>query len=65
MNAARRKRLQEALDIIIEVKEEEQEAFDNLPESFQEGERGELMQEAIDTLDNIESELLELIGVDE
>ena len=48
MNAARRKRLAEAVDmiasakeIIEEVKEEEQEAFDNMPESLQGSERGE------------------------
>ena len=49
MNKARRKRLAEAAelleqarDILEEVKDEEQEAHDNLPESFQQGERGEL-----------------------
>lgn len=48
MNKVRRKRLAEALDLISqakdileEVKDEEQDAFDNLPENFQYGERGE------------------------
>lgn len=54
MNKVRRKRLAEAIDLINqakgileEVKDEEQEAYDNLPESFQYGERGEQMQEYI------------------
>lgn len=57
MNKVRRKRLSEALelisqakDILEEVKDEEQEAFDNLPESFQYGERGDQMQEYIDSM---------------
>ena len=50
MNKQRRKRLEEAFnmidqakDILEEVKDEEQEAYDKLPESFQNGERGEEM----------------------
>ena len=57
MNKIRRKRLAEAIDLISqakdileEVKDEEQEAYDNLPESFQYGERGEQMQEYIDSI---------------
>ncbi|MFC5358132.1 hypothetical protein [Azospirillum himalayense] len=60
MNKDRRKRLAEAaelleqaLAVISEVKDEEQEAFDNLPESFQQGERGQTMEEAISNLDDI------------
>lgn len=48
MNNARRtkieklnNRLSEIMDQINELANEEQEAFDNLPEAFQEGERGE------------------------
>ena len=58
MNKARRKSiiaslylLQYACQIIAEVGDEEEEAFDNLPESIQESERGEKMQEYIDTID--------------
>lgn len=32
--------------------DEEQEAFDNMPESIQQGERGEMAQQAIDNLDS-------------
>ena len=58
MNKARRKQIEKALDllqqaseIIAEVGDEEEEAFDNIPESIQESERGEKMQEYIDTID--------------
>lgn len=58
MNKQRRKKLEEALnlidqakDILEEVKDEEQDAFDNLPENFQNGERGEEMQNYIEMLD--------------
>lgn len=51
MNNIRRKKLEKALsmigsakDILDEVRDEEQEAFDNLPESFQYSEREEQMK---------------------
>lgn len=69
MNAARRKQLEkaaelvaEATDIIEGVRDEEQEAFDNLPQSLQDGERGSAMQEAIDALENAVSSLGEVEG---
>lgn len=58
MNNDRRNRLQEvkeSLDDVIsqieEIKDEEQEALDNMPESLQQSERGAKMQTAIDTMD--------------
>jgi flagellar biosynthesis chaperone FliJ len=72
MNKARRKQIEEARDLLGEanskmdeaksilesVKDEEQDAFDNMPESLQEGDRGQQMQVAIEALerciDNIE-----------
>lgn len=58
MNKERRKRLEkvfeiltEAQEIVEEVEEEEQEAHDNLPESFQYGERGEEMEGYIEKLE--------------
>lgn len=58
MNKERRKRLAEAFEKIGEVREilegvkdEEQEAYDNLPENFQNGERGEEMQNYIEMID--------------
>ena len=60
MNKARRKRLSEAYEkitevqgIIEEIRDEEQEAHDNLPESFQNGERGEEMEGYIEMLDEV------------
>ena len=58
MNNARRKEIEkitadlEAIKELIEaLQEEEQDAFDNLPESIQYGERGDKMQSAIDNLE--------------
>ena len=58
MNKERRKRLAEAFEKIGEVREilegvkdEEQEAYDNPPENFQNGERGEEMQNYIEMID--------------
>lgn len=43
--------ISEIKDSIVAVCNEEQEALDNLPESMQEGERGERAQAAIDALE--------------
>ena len=58
MNKPRRKALESILcrlmDIAEEleaVREEEQEAFDNMPESLQYSERGEQMEAAIEALE--------------
>ena len=53
--------LQAAQEIIQEVRDDEEAARENLPESLQDGERGQAMQEAIDALD---SALSEIEGVD-
>ena len=74
MNKQRRKKLEksynlidEAMEIIEEVRDEEQEAYDNLPESFQNGERGEemmgyieMLEEASGYLDDIKSVIAEI-----
>lgn len=44
------------------LKDEEQTAYDNLPETLQYSERGETMTEAIDNLENAESGVEEAIG---
>lgn len=58
MNRARRNKLGNAFDLIAqakgileEVKDEEQEAHDNLPESFQYGEKGEEMEGYIEMIE--------------
>lgn len=71
MNKERRKEIEQATQLLGDISEKvaeliaqiegirdaEQEAFDALPESFQEGDRGQTMQEAIDSLENALSEL--------
>ena len=64
MNKERRTRLaevddllMEAVDDITEIIDEEQEAFDNLPEGLQCSSRGELMVEVIDEMNDITSEI--------
>lgn len=64
MNKLRRKQIAEAIiliekamDILEKVKDDEQEAFDNLPESLQGSERGETMEEYIYTLETFLDEL--------
>ena len=47
---------------IEEIKEEEQEAYDNLPGSLQYGEKGEKMTDAVDNLDSAYSSLEDAIG---
>lgn len=42
--------LEDVRSLISEVIDGEQEAYDCLPQSFQDGERGQAMQEAIDNL---------------
>lgn len=66
MNKQRRNRIEKVigtLDGILEVLNdlecEEQQALDNLPESFQESERGERMQEIIDYLSDAASSIEE------
>lgn len=75
MNAQRRKAIDAITDKLLELKEEleslrdeEQECYDNLPESLQYSERGEAMEEnvsdldeACDELDTVISNLADLI----
>lgn len=74
MNKKRRKEIENLLESISETKaklqdllDEEQQAFDNMPESIQESERGEEMQEiieymeaAIDSLEEATESLTEI-----
>ena len=53
--------LQQAQANLENIQEEEQECFDNLPESFQDGEKGETAQEAIDSLQNAYDSIEEAI----
>ena len=66
MNDAQRKEIAKALSLLTDavniietVKDAEQDALDNMPESFQQGEKGEQMSDGISALesavDNIQS----------
>lgn len=60
MNKARRKELAEIVELLEEarerleaVRDEEEEALENLPESLQASERGGAMQAAIDAMEDV------------
>jgi len=64
MNKQRRKEVARAVAMIEEAKsiletcrDEEQDYFDNMPESFQDGQKGEDAQTAIDALDEAVSQM--------
>lgn len=64
MNADRRKAIDEAISQLEQIKSdienltsEEQDAYDALPESLQNGEKGEKMQEAINSLEEAANEI--------
>ena len=68
MNKTRRNQLKEALkllehamSVISAMADEEQEAFDNMPESLQDGERGEQMQDYISSLEDMSFSIEELM----
>jgi hypothetical protein len=69
MNDSRRKRLEtasglitQAIGIIEEVKEEEQESFDNLTTGLQTSEKGEAIETTIATLEDAVGALEEADG---
>lgn len=57
----------EAIDQLSEIRDEEQEAYDNLPEALQDSERGENMQNCIDALEYFMSDLenMEIEGIND
>lgn len=55
---------EEIRERIAAVQEEEQEALDNMPESLQDSEKGQQMQEYIDTMENVTGEL-DLIDIED
>lgn len=68
MNKDRRKRLAAIAETIEEqmseleyVRDEEQEAFDNLPESIQYSDRGSDMEDKISEIDDILSDISDII----
>lgn len=68
MNNARRNALSNAIELLEKVKEviedvycEEEEAYDNMPESLQDSERGEAMCDNIDILSSLPDDIDEII----
>ena len=68
MNKARRKwleniigKLEEQKDELYQLYEEEQEAYDNMPESLQESERGQIASEFVDSLETEHDSLEDVI----
>jgi hypothetical protein len=64
MNKERRKQINDLYERLREinselgtVREEEQEAYDNMPESIQESNQGDMAQETIAALEEAESEI--------
>lgn len=69
MNNKRRKRIDEVIEIlesakssIEEIMDEEQEAFDNLPESLQYSDKGSGMESAIGNFETAKDQLDEAIN---
>ena len=52
--------LDDAIDRLGEIRDDEQDAFDSMPESLQYSSRGDAMQEAINTLDDFESKIADI-----
>lgn len=81
MNAERRKRIDAVIESINKIKDQlvdirceisdikdgEEEAMNNLPESMQDGDRGQAMQDAIDAIDEAYSAIMDdsIIDLDE
>ena len=68
MNKQRRKQIEGMIDKLDNIKEhisdildDEQNAFDNMPESIQQGERGYIMRVAIDFLDDAIGNIVDAI----
>ena len=52
--------LEEAYDKLEEIRDDEQEAFDSLPEGLQYSSTGTAIQTAIDTMDDFSNSIVEL-----
>lgn len=49
--------LDEAIDVLSEIRDEEQESFDNLPDGLQTSRTGDSIQDAIQWMDGIEQSI--------
>lgn len=55
-------KLQEAYDAVDEVSAEEQDCLDNIPENLQGSERYQMSEEAVDNMDSIKCDIEEYMG---
>ena len=69
MNDARRKKLQSVIDLLSRahsdveaVKDDESDAFENMPEAMKEGEKGSRAEEILEELDEVLSSLDDIEG---
>lgn len=69
MNKQRRNDLQGVIDSLesakqdlIAVRDEEQDAFDNLPDSLQYSSKGDVLQDNVSAMDDIESAIDDVIS---
>ena len=69
MNKVRRKTLdtakgliEKALELIQEVRDDEQDAYDNMPESLQDSSRGEAMIDAVYSMNELDDNLNDVIS---
>lgn len=56
------KMIKDALQILESVKDDEEDAFDNLSEGLQQTMRGEQMEENVDTLDGVIEAIEDALG---
>lgn len=69
MNKARRTKLHKAIELLEQVNsiledcnQEENEYYDNMPESFQSGEKGDKAQQAISSIDDAYNQIEDTIS---
>lgn len=68
MNKARREQVKKVVDYIEsayimldEIKDDEEDAFNNLPDGIAESERGEMMEQNVDTMDECINNLWDIV----
>lgn len=68
MNKARREQIKKVVDYIEsayimldEIKDDEEDAFNNLPDGIAESERGEMMEQNVDTMDECINNLWDIV----
>lgn len=62
MNNARRKQIQQAIDLLDDVIIGEQDAYDNMPENLQDSDKGDTAQASIDELQDAKDILEKIVS---